>query len=101
MGWVALVAAYPLWRFITPAGVGWLLTGGLAYTGGVYHFLKDHLVPFHHLRWHIFVFAGTVLRWICVRGYALQRSALPPARFPELVTVARPSGSFYGFLSPI
>ncbi|CAN7704742.1 hemolysin III family protein [Variovorax sp. LjRoot290] len=70
MGWLALVAAWPLWRALTPAGFGWLLGGGACYTVGLLFYATDHKVRHGHGLWHLFVLAGsgchfyTVLRYV-------------------------------------
>ena len=70
MGWIVLVAAKPLLASLPPAGVAWLLGGGLAYTAGVAFFVWD-LLPFNHAIWHLFVVAGSVCHFFCVLLYVL------------------------------
>ena len=41
MGWVALVAAVPLFERMSGPGLGWLVAGGLSYTAGAVVFLFD------------------------------------------------------------
>ncbi|MET0207586.1 MAG: hemolysin III family protein [Variovorax sp.] len=59
MGWMALVAAVPLYERMSPAGLGWLVAGGLAYTAGAVVFLFDSRVRYAHFVWHLFVLAGS------------------------------------------
>ncbi len=59
MGWLVLLAIGPLLRGMPPAGVGWLVAGGLSYTLGVVFFCWRRL-PFHHAIWHLFVLCGSV-----------------------------------------
>lgn len=70
MGWVAVVAVRPIWLRIPPAGIFWLVAGGLAYTAGVGFYATDRL-RYGHLVWHLFVLAGTTCHFIAVFGYAL------------------------------
>lgn len=70
MGWLSLVAIYPLWKYIAPAGLLCLLAGGLSYTGGVVYFITDHK-PFNHARWHLFVLMGTAFHFLAVWGYVI------------------------------
>ena len=71
MGWLSLVAIYPLWTRLSPGGFLWLLAGGVAYTGGVTYFLNDHRTHFHHFRWHLFVLTGSLCHFVAVLAYAL------------------------------
>jgi hemolysin III len=52
-----------------PAGLFWLMAGGMAYTGGVAFFLANK-IRYHHLVWHLFVLAGTACHFVAVLGYA-------------------------------
>lgn len=71
MGWIALIAAYPLWVRLSPGGFLWLFAGGCAYTGGVVYFLNDNAVHYHHFRWHLFVLLGSACHFVSVNWYAL------------------------------
>jgi hemolysin III len=66
MGWLALVAAWPLWIALTPAGFGWLLAGGALYTAGVVFYALDRKVPHGHGVWHLFVMAGSSCHFLAV-----------------------------------
>ena len=69
LGWVALIAAKPLWLLMPAAGLIWLLSGGIAYTAGV-AFFAAHRVRYNHFVWHLFVLAGTARHFIAVLRYA-------------------------------
>lgn len=71
MGWLALVAAYPLWKGLSGDGFCWLLGGGVCYTAGVTYFLNDNHVHFHHFRWHLFVLAGSICHLVAVGVYGI------------------------------
>jgi hemolysin III len=58
MGWLVLGALGPLVRAISPAGMGWLVAGGLFYSIGIIFFVWRRL-PFNHAIWHLFVLAGS------------------------------------------
>ncbi len=60
MGWVALIAAVPLFHRLSASTLAWLLAGGLAYTLGALVFLFDSRMRYAHLAWHLFVVAGSV-----------------------------------------
>jgi hemolysin III len=70
MGWLIVVAIKPLVENIPPAGLLWLLAGGLAYTGGVVFYAMKR-VRYNHMIWHLFVAAGSVCHFIAVLGYAI------------------------------
>jgi hemolysin III len=58
MGWLVMIAAGPLARAISPAALGWLVAGGLAYTGGTYFYHATRL-KYAHAFWHLFVLGGS------------------------------------------
>jgi hemolysin III len=66
MGWLAVVAAKPLYTGLTAEGLFWLLAGGAMYTGGVLFFVIDSRVKYSHFIWHLFVLAGTACHVIAV-----------------------------------
>ncbi len=70
MGWMALVAAVPLVERMAPAGLAWLVAGGLAYTAGAVVFLLDSRVRYAHFVWHLFVLAGSTCHFFAVLWYA-------------------------------
>lgn len=59
MGWVALIAAVPLVERMAPAGLGWLVAGGVSYTAGAVVYLFDARRPYVHFVWHLFVMGGS------------------------------------------
>ena len=71
MGWLVVVAAYPLVKAVPPAGLGWLAAGGAFYTvGAVGYAVKwPRLWPgrfaFHDV-WHLFVMAGSLAHFAAV-----------------------------------
>lgn len=69
MGWLIVVAIKPLSEAIEPAGLAWLVAGGLAYTAGVVFYALDR-IPYWHFVWHLFVIAGTACHFVAVMGYA-------------------------------
>lgn len=65
MGWMAVIAARPLFGAVGPAGAAWILAGGLSYTAGVWFFARDHL-PYRHAIWHLFVLGGSACHYVAV-----------------------------------
>lgn len=71
MGWLAVLAAKPLYNALPAWGLFWLLAGGVMYSVGVLFFAYDHRVRYNHFVWHLFVMAGTSCHVVAVLGYAL------------------------------
>lgn len=71
MGWIMVVAVYPLLKALSIGGIVWLLAGGLLYTfGAVIYTLKrpdpfPHVFGFHEI-WHLFVLAGSTCHFLSV-----------------------------------
>lgn len=78
MGWLVIVAIGPLVERMEPAGLAWLVAGGVAYTAGVVFYALDGY-RFCHFIWHLFVLAGTVCHFIAVMGYAAGHGVLTPS----------------------
>jgi hemolysin III len=70
MGWTAVVAFKPLMLHVAPAGIAWLVAGGLAYTGGIVFFASDRL-RYNHAMWHMFVLGGSVCHFVAVLFYVV------------------------------
>jgi hemolysin III len=71
MGWLAVLAAKPIYESLPSWGLFWLLAGGVMYSVGVLFFAYDHRVRYNHFIWHLFVLAGTSCHVVAVLGYAL------------------------------
>ena len=69
MGWLAVIGAGPLMRILPPAGLAWLVAGGLFYTAGVIFYQRDYL-PYRHAWWHVMVLAGSICHFTAVLRYA-------------------------------
>lgn len=70
MGWLVLIAIVPLADRIAPAGLAWLVAGGLFYTLGAAFYLLDSRFRFAHAVWHLFVLGGSVSHFFAVLWYA-------------------------------
>jgi hemolysin III len=70
MGWTAVVAAKPLVAHVPAGAIGWLVAGGLAYTGGVAFYAWTRL-RYSHAIWHLFVLAGSVCHYVAVVLYVV------------------------------
>jgi hemolysin III len=70
MGWTAVVAFKPMMLHVAPAGIAWLVAGGLAYTGGIAFFAWDRL-RYNHAMWHLFVLSGSICHFVAVLFYVV------------------------------
>lgn len=71
MGWLALVAVYPLWLALGPHGLFWLILGGVLYTvGGVSYALKwpgrDNPRFGCHEIFHVFILLGSAAHFVLI-----------------------------------
>jgi hemolysin III len=71
MGWVALVALFPLLQALGPAGFAWLAAGGLFYTIGIVFYALDTRLTHAHGVWHLFVIAGSATHYVAILHYVL------------------------------
>ena len=69
MGWLIIIALGPLVERMEPAGLRWLVAGGVCYTVGVVFYVASRF-RFGHLLWHLFVLAGSACHVVAVLGYA-------------------------------
>ncbi len=70
MGWMLVVAFYPLSENMALNGILLMVAGGLAYTFGVIFFLWESL-PLNHVIWHIFVILGSALHYFAIFHYVI------------------------------
>ncbi len=73
MGWIAVIAFKPLLTALTPVGMGWLIAGGVAYTGGIVFYAWDR-IPYNHAIWHVFVLVGSACHFFSVLWYVLPQA---------------------------
>ena len=69
MGWLVLIAFRPLLTHVPLPGLAWLVAGGLAYTGGVFFFVRERS-RYTHFVWHLFVLLGTTCHFLAVLSCA-------------------------------
>ena len=70
MGWIIVFALKPLLDHMSPAGIRWLVAGGLCYTLGAVVYLFKR-VPYHHVVWHVMVLAGSACHYVVVLRHVL------------------------------
>lgn len=68
MGWVIVFVLKPLIETLPPAGLFWLVFGGLAYTlGAILYSIKK--MPFNHATFHMFVLLGGSCHFLAIYFY--------------------------------
>jgi hemolysin III len=65
IGWIGIVACRELWNNLTAMQFGWLVAGGLCYTGGVPFYLWKSR-PYAHVVWHLFVLGGVACHFVAI-----------------------------------
>ncbi|WP_026966886.1 PAQR family membrane homeostasis protein TrhA [Algoriphagus terrigena] len=65
MGWLAVFFANDVLEKINLETLSWIGAGGIAYTLGVFFYVKSNR-PFFHAIWHVFVLAGTFAHYVAV-----------------------------------
>lgn len=71
MGWVVLIALYPLIQNLPTGGLVLLVVGGLCYTGGLLFYGLDEKLAHAHGIWHLFVLAGSISHSLAILLYVL------------------------------
>jgi len=71
MGWLILLAIYPLTRALPGGGLFLLVLGGVFYTGGVVFYINDEKMKHAHGIWHLFVLAGSISHYLAIFLYVL------------------------------
>jgi len=69
MGWIIIIAMYPLTQNLPSGGIIWLVTGGVLYTGGILFYAFDKKLPHGHGIWHLFVLAGSISHYLAIVLY--------------------------------
>lgn len=70
MGWVAVIAAKPMYESLSSGALQLLIWGGVAYTvGAVFYSIKK--MPFNHAIFHGFVLAGTSCHFCSIFFYLI------------------------------
>lgn len=70
MGWLMMVAIVPMTRALDAWALGWLLAGGIAYTGGTFFYMSRR-IRYSHAIWHTFVIGGSTCHFLAVASHVL------------------------------
>ena len=65
-----VVAINPMLQNVSTGGLLLLLAGGLSYTAGAYFYIRKQM-PYHHVIWHLFVLAGSILHYFSILFYVI------------------------------
>ncbi|WEM42272.1 hemolysin III family protein [Photobacterium sp. DA100] len=68
MGWLSLIAIYPLAMSLATGGLVLLAAGGIVYSVGVVFYVNKR-IPYNHAIWHLFVLGGTVCHFLAIYFY--------------------------------
>ena len=71
MGWLVVIAAYPIITEFSSGGLFWLVAGGMTYTLGVPFYFLDEKVKYFHAIWHLFVMGGSLCHFFMVWLYLI------------------------------
>ena len=71
MGWAIVFAAESVMNTVAPAGLWWLLAGGIAYTLGAILYGIGAKKKWFHSIFHIFVVIGSVCHFVTILCYVL------------------------------
>lgn len=69
MGWLVLVAIWPLIHALSTPGLIWLALGGVVYSAGVYWYVNDEKIRHGHGIWHLFVLGGSICQFVGIVGF--------------------------------
>ena len=63
MGWLPIMALGMAWDLTSVSGIGLILAGGLAYSGGTWFLANDDRHPYYHAVWHVCAITGSALHF--------------------------------------
>jgi hemolysin III len=71
MGWLVLVALYPLIQALPAGALALLVLGGVLYTSGMIFYALDESMKHAHGIWHLFVLGGSISHFLVMLFYVL------------------------------
>ncbi|MFK7790909.1 MAG: hemolysin III family protein [Phycisphaeraceae bacterium] len=75
VGWLPVLAIWPLYKAMPSGLFVALLAGGACYTLGLIFYHYDHRVRFCHAAWHLAVVAGSVCHYLGILFYCTSGAA--------------------------
>lgn len=73
LGWLIVVDLEQFLQRMPPAGVAWLVGGGIVYTVGVLFYAIEK-IPYNHGIWHLFVIGGSLCHYLTILWYVIPLS---------------------------
>ncbi|MGC6431445.1 MAG: PAQR family membrane homeostasis protein TrhA [Jejuia sp.] len=70
MGWLIVFDFETLSQLMHSDGILLLFAGGLAYTVGIIFYVIER-IPYNHVIWHVFVFAGAICHFFMILLYVI------------------------------
>lgn len=71
MGWIIAFKIELVKVVLEPTAYKLLLSGGIAYSVGIFFYLLDYRMKLAHFIWHLFVMAGSILHFIMIARYII------------------------------
>lgn len=71
MGWLILIAMYPMIKALPIKALVLLVLGGVFYTSGIVFYVLDGRMKHAHGIWHLFVLAGSISHFFTILFYVL------------------------------
>ena len=71
MGWCIILALKPTLATVPPAGLLWILAGGISYTIGAIFYGIGNKIRYSHTVFHVFVLAGSILQFQGIIGHVI------------------------------
>ena len=65
MGWIIVAGGKRVFCGLPPAGLAFIVTGGVLFTSGVLFFVKDRH-SYSHAVWHVFVLAAAIFHFVAI-----------------------------------
>lgn len=77
LGWLPLLVMHRIYEVGHWQGLGLVLAGGLAYTGGFWFLANDHKRNWYHPAWHLSTIAGTALHYFFLLEFVARTHPIP------------------------
>jgi hemolysin III len=77
LGWLPLLVIWRIYEVGHWPGLGLVLAGGAAYTGGFWFLANDHKRGWYHAAWHLSTVAGTALHYFFLLEFVALHHDVP------------------------
>jgi len=69
MGWIAVIATFPLVEALSWQGFAWVAVGGVVYTAGIVFYAFDKRFRHWHGLWHLCVLGGSAVHYGAILAF--------------------------------